>query len=465
MKSRRVAVGLMVAALAFALGGSPPPCSVVDAVAPGPGLERATFVYTSDERSELFPCTCERTDGGGLAQRAAAFHRIEAERGALFVCSVGDVFDYKPGKADPHLRELKAAAVAHALGVTGYDVIGLGEMDLAHGAAFLQRMATTYGLTFVCANAFDVVGRRLFEPYVILEKDGTRVAFLGVVSPSVVGVADSKLLEHKISLRDPVTEIEKVLPDARAAADLVVLLAHSGHMDSEALLRVLDVDIVLVGHNPAIESRPRPLGHKVFATAGGKVDRFGTLDVLVKADGRGVEAVAGHAERLVKTDAVDPAVEEIVREATEREDQLRKERGLPPQDSPEEDAEEGPHAGRADGGVLGAESCRKCHAEIYDRWLATPHARAIGSLAETDDWTNLNCIGCHTTMGDRKPPVTGELDPRFFNVQCESCHGSGLGHAEDGTYVTKGEAACRKCHDAQNSPKFDYATYRVRGVH
>jgi hypothetical protein len=49
------------------------------------------------------------------------------------------------------------------------------------------------------------------------------------------------------------------------------------------------------------------------------------------------------------------------------------------------------------------------------------------------------------------------------NVGCESCHGPGSLHAEDPSSenitARPGQVVCVKCHNPENSPHFDFATY------
>jgi DnaJ-class molecular chaperone len=98
--------------------------------------------------------------------------------------------------------------------------------------------------------------------------------------------------------------------------------------------------------------------------------------------------------------------------------------------------------------------------------MATPHATAFATLAEADAWDNPDCIGCHVTgVSDKHYVSDVNIPPEVWNVQCEECHGSGLLHARDGTYLASGEATCRKCHDSENSPEFDYELYKSYGVH
>jgi hypothetical protein len=386
----------------------------------------------------------------------------------VFTCTAGDILEDPALQKDPQIRELKTRALFEAFALLKFDAIALGEIDLGAGPALLKDAMAKYGLPFVCANAYGPSKERLFDPYVIAEKNGVKIAFIGIVSPErhVVAQSEGRLLEHKITLKDPTEELAKVLPEARAKADLVVLLSHTGIETSEFLAKDLAVDVVVVGHYAAIENDPRKIGNAILCMAGTKSDRFGTLDLTLGEKG-GITAFEGDAIRLLKTGPEVPELAALAADTDQKEKDINHAKQLALQRESDAAAlKQKSSRVHEMGGVLGAESCKSCHAPTYEAWAKTPHAEAFAALAEADAWDDPECIGCHVTGATDKHHVAeASVPPERWNVQCEECHGSGLAHSRDGSYVTSGEATCLKCHDSQNSPEFEFDLYSSYGIH
>jgi hypothetical protein len=68
--------------------------------------------------------------------------------------------------------------------------------------------------------------------------------------------------------------------------------------------------------------------------------------------------------------------------------------------------------------LVGPASCRTCHAEAYNVWQASAHARAATTLTAEQRKAPL-CLQCHSRDEARsgQAQVTG--------VSCETCHGGG----------------------------------------
>ena len=68
--------------------------------------------------------------------------------------------------------------------------------------------------------------------------------------------------------------------------------------------------------------------------------------------------------------------------------------------------------------LMGAESCRACHAEAYKIWAQGPHARAAQVLDDKQRRSML-CLYCHS----RDEVRSGQA--LVAGVSCETCHGGG----------------------------------------
>ncbi len=65
----------------------------------------------------------------------------------------------------------------------GYDVATLGNHEFDHGQAFLGRMIDSMDFEVVCANVVsDTCTFPQLPPYVVLDEDGIRIGFVGVVT-------------------------------------------------------------------------------------------------------------------------------------------------------------------------------------------------------------------------------------------------------------------------------------------
>lgn len=118
--------------------------------------------------------------------------------------------------------------------------------------------------------------------------------------------------------------------------------------------------------------------------------------------------------------------------------------------------------------------CGGCHESRQANWKQTHHAGAWRTMRDSGAAETF-CENCHTVSALGNPvegvdvgyPATG--DPRYYDVQCESCHGGGLEHVLNPGLVqprasitvlgAAGKAApfesCGECHQGAHAPFVD----------
>ena len=114
-------------------------------------------------------------------------------------------------------------------------------------------------------------------------------------------------------------------------------------------------------------------------------------------------------------------------------------------------------------------TCGNCHNTQQVVWKETKHANAWSDLQASGHATSA-CNDCHTvsalgnsTAAGTKVAYTATGDERYWDVQCESCHGAGLDHVQDPSSLTKKPMAsfvadtadtggCGGCHTGTHNP-------------
>ena len=115
---------------------------------------------------------------------------------------------------------------------------------------------------------------------------------------------------------------------------------------------------------------------------------------------------------------------------------------------------------------VGSAICQTCHAKEHALWSESPHARALQTLDSNGEAQNSECQSCHTT-GFGEPTGWPAAGATLAGVGCESCHGPGGRHAENGArdgilrLTEKCETCvllqiCGSCHDEANDPGFEF---------
>ena len=108
---------------------------------------------------------------------------VEACRDTARLVVLVDAGDRWTGNAYVDMAPTPGMPMIALMNELGYDVATLGNHEFDHGQAFLGRMIDSMDFEVVCANVVsDTCTFPQLPPYTIVDRDGIRIGFVGVVT-------------------------------------------------------------------------------------------------------------------------------------------------------------------------------------------------------------------------------------------------------------------------------------------
>lgn len=226
------------------------------------------IVYTTDVHGNFFPVdyiTMSPMEGS-LSRVVSAIDSIRETPGGnnLILLDNGDFLQGQPSvyyynyidTISPHLA-------SEIYNYIGYDATTIGNHDVETGHAVYDRWRSQNRMPLLGANVIDnKSGQPYLRPYVILEKDGVRIAVLGLLTPAIPAWLPENLWSG-LSFEDMVTSAKKWIPIIKSNEnpDIIIGLFHSGHDETmrtgefieNASLKIArevpGFDALLIGHD------------------------------------------------------------------------------------------------------------------------------------------------------------------------------------------------------------------------
>jgi S-sulfosulfanyl-L-cysteine sulfohydrolase len=267
---------------------------------PNNGGKRVTLLHFTDTHAQLethpeyLPgATPDIQMMGGYARLKTAIDQERAQcEGACFLLDGGDEFQGS-GPAAWSQGEV----ILEPLKALGIDVFTPGNWEPAYGPEVFKATMARLGCPVVCYNFHDSAsGNRLFPAAVTLERQGVKLAVVGVTDigaskrqpPAEFRGMDTTRVA---GLRDFVRTLRE-----RDKPDLVVALTHTGlSIARDIARRTPELDVVLSGHTHERTAWPIMEGRVIVVEPGCFGSFLGRLDLVIKPGG----GVAGHAFRLI----------------------------------------------------------------------------------------------------------------------------------------------------------------------
>ena len=227
------------------------------------------IVETSDVHGNFYPYDfVRRQPSAGSLARVYTWVQQERRRFGdnLILLDNGDILQGQPSAyyynyidtVSPHLT-------AEMLNFMAYDAGNMGNHDIETGRAVFDRWTGDCRFPVLGANILDTAtGKTHLKPYVVLEREGVKIAVLGMITPAIP-MWLSENLWPGLRFEDMEAAARKWIPFIREQEkpDVIIGLFHAGknavwmggkyrdNASVEVASRVPGFDVVLAGHDHA----------------------------------------------------------------------------------------------------------------------------------------------------------------------------------------------------------------------
>ena len=213
------------------------------------------ILFTSDVH-------CGIDQGFGYAGLAAVRDYLVAQGNAVILVDDGDSI-----QGEPIGTMTKGEALIDLMNTVGYSVAIPGNHEFDYGMDQFLALAEKAKFDYISCN-FNHNGESVFQPYVIRELDGAKVAFVGVTTPKTLTSSTPRYFQDEEGnfvygfLQDETGEavynaVQSAVDAAREeGADYVVVMGHMGDEEechpwtyADIISNTTGIDVFLDGHS------------------------------------------------------------------------------------------------------------------------------------------------------------------------------------------------------------------------
>lgn len=294
---------------------------------------RLKLVQTSDVHGNFYPYDFIRREAaqGSLARVSSFINKERKSYGDnLLLVENGDLLQGQPtAYYYNYIDTTSTHLAAEVLNYMGYNVGNLGNHDVETGLQVFNRWASQCRFPILGANVIDTATRQpVFQPYTVLEREGVKIAVLGMITPAIPVWLPENLWQGLCfdDMEQTARRWMKVIQE-KEKPHVVVGLFHAGteaetlgdryreNASLEVARRVPGFDVLLLGHDHRAQRKViiNEAGKEVLVLdPGSNALQVGQVEIDLKMRGNVVidKSIKG---RLVSMKSYEPDADYLAR--------------------------------------------------------------------------------------------------------------------------------------------------------
>ena len=245
--------------------------------------KKLVLLHSNDMHGDFLAEELDDKLVGGVSMLSGYVDKVRKEEPNTIYCIAGDMF--RGSIIDSEYKGLSTIEIMNALAP---DVVTIGNHETDYGIAHLLFLEKCAKFPIINANLYIRTNQaRLFKPHAILEVDGMKILFIGILTEEVLAQTKGDgLIGSFVGINEAAAEVGRICNAYNAIdIDFTVLLTHIGFEEDKRLAAILDpawgVDVIIGGHSHTFITEPARVNDILIVQAGTGTDQIGRFDIVV----------------------------------------------------------------------------------------------------------------------------------------------------------------------------------------
>ena len=278
-------------------------------------LKKLTLLHSNDMHGDFNAEQVDEALIGGVSMLSGYINKVRSEEKNVLYAIAGDMF--RGSIIDTEFHGISTIQIMNMLAP---DIVTLGNHEIDYGLAHLLFLEKCAEFPIINANMHVTTNhKRLFEPCKIIEIDGMKILFIGIITEiALMECKKDNLIGTFVSLDEAAEEVGRICNTYNSIdVDFTVLLTHIGFEEDKQLAAMLDpswgVDVIIGGHSHTFITEPEVVNGIPIVQAGTGTDQIGRFDIMIDTDTNSIESytwqpVPINAENCPR----DPDIERVI---------------------------------------------------------------------------------------------------------------------------------------------------------
>ena len=279
-------------------------------------LKKLTLLHSNDMHGDFLAEQIDDELVGGVGLLSGYINKVRQEEKNVLYAIAGDMFCGSIIDSEFH-----GVSTIQIMNMLAPDIVTVGNHEVDYGVAHLLFLEKCAEFPIINANLYIKTNHtRLFDPYRVIEIDGMKILFIGVLTEiTLMKCKKDELVGTFVTLEDAAKEVGKICNAYNATdVDMTVLLTHIGLEEDKKLAAMLDpawgVDVIIGGHSHSFMDEPAVVNGIPIVQAGTGTDQIGRFDMMIDTDTNSIDSYTWTPVPInASTCPRDASIEEVIR--------------------------------------------------------------------------------------------------------------------------------------------------------